>query len=240
MRRGVSEARVCRSRAKRSVAETNDGSGSASAGFKKNAEPPTRVFAMSRGARERSRRNDRLSTPRASGLTNIHGGRASSLRSTRAGSDTRARRDARSRTHLELAHERGFRVVVLVQGPALAREHDARPRRCAPRLVQKLTGHLLGRRLGAFPLGLDGRPRVAERAPHAFLVVDLRGRVEVYARVVERERHGRARVVRTRASWSDETRVKRKRTTRSTRGSSRAVSWFLGFQQVRSYLSLIT
>jgi len=96
-----------------------------------------------------------------------------------------------------------------VQGAALARERDARPRRCAPRHAQKLTGHLLGRRL---TLGLGERPRVVERAPRASLVVRQRRRVEGYARAVERERHGHARVVRTRASCS-ETRVERKQTT---------------------------
>jgi hypothetical protein len=55
-------------------------------------------------------------------------------------------------------------------------------------------------------LGLGERPRVVERAPRASLVVRQHRRVEGYARAVERERHGHARVVRTRASCS-ETRV---------------------------------
>lgn len=132
-------------------------------------------------------------------------------RDARVGTWRRARRDARSRTHLELAHERGFRVGVLVQGSALARERDARPRRRAPRLLQKLTRHPLGRRLRAhFPLGPGERPRLVERAARASLVVRQRGRVGGRARAVERERHGRARVVQTRATWS-ETRPKSKK-----------------------------
>jgi hypothetical protein len=146
---------------------------------------------------------------------NIHVERANARgflgRDARVGTWRRARRDARSRTHLELAHERGFRVGVLVQGSALARERDARPRRRAPRLLQKLTRHPLGRRLRAhFPLGPGERPRLVERAARASLVVRQRGRVGGRARAVERERHGRARVVQTRATWS-ETRPKSKK-----------------------------
>ena len=98
---------------------------------------------------------------------------------------------------VQAALDRGVAAVLTdAAGAALARERDARPRRCAPRHAQKLTGHLLGRRL---TLGLGERPRVVERAPRASLVVRQRRRVEGYARAVERERHGHARVVRTRA-----------------------------------------
>ena len=182
-----------------------------------NADPlvaSKSVFSFSRLGHPTDVEAKRRFATRRAFEVNIHVERANARgflgRDARVGTWRRARRDARSRTHLELAHERGFRVGVLVQGSALARERDARPRRRAPRLLQKLTRHPLGRRLRAhFPLGPGERPRLVERAARASLVVRQRGRVGGRARAVERERHGRARVVRTRASWSETRRSRR-------------------------------
>ena len=141
--RGGGAARVCREGwRKKKIASTR---------FRKR-RPARRVRKASFRALHRttSRRNYGLRPLGRSGLTSTWEARKRRFlgRDARVGTWRRARRDARSRTHLELAHERGFRVVVLVQGSALARERDAHPRRRAPRLVQKLTRSSVE---GAFP-----------------------------------------------------------------------------------------